>query len=141
MKGTKILLVIASIAIIGGGIDAAVLRYRNSPKAGAFGSQFEASPQPETPPLTVHGPGGEVSLDDVRFAWSPLDTLASYKLVMLDDHSRPVWSAASIDTVIRLPRTVKLQAGGTYYWLVDAVTPKGDTRTTGLREFVVMKAE
>src|SRR6266480_7954714 len=88
MKGTKSLLVIASIAIIGVGIDVAVLRYRNSPKGGALGSQFEASPQPETPPLTVHGPGGEVSLDDVRFAWSPLDTLASYKLVMLDDHWR-----------------------------------------------------
>src|SRR5438045_9597260 len=98
MKGTKILLVIPSIAIIGGGIDAAVLRYRNSPKAGAFGSQFEASPQPETPPLTVHGPDGEVSLDDVRFAWSPLATLASYKLVLPDEHPRPALSAASTPT-------------------------------------------
>ena len=147
MKGAKNLLVIATISIVGVGvgIDAAVLAHRRSPDWGEFGNQVETSPsqadtEPTTPALAVHTPGGEVSPDDVRFAWSPLDTMASYKILLLDDHARPVWSRASIDTAIRLPRSVKLEAGETYYWMVDGVTPAGDTRTTGLRQFVVMRA-
>ncbi len=87
--------------------------------------------------LTVYGPIGEVTRNGLRFVWSPLAGAISYKILLVDANSRPVWSATAPDTSIALPATVPLRAGETYLWAVDALASDGTTHSTGLREFLV----
>jgi hypothetical protein len=87
--------------------------------------------------LTVYGPSGEVRRNGLRFVWSPLAGGISYKILLVDANSRPVWSATAPDTSIALPATVPLRAGETYLWAVDALASDGTTHSTGLREFRV----
>jgi hypothetical protein len=87
--------------------------------------------------LTAYGPSGEVTRSGLRFVWSPLAGAISYKILLVDANSRPVWLAAATDTSIALPATVALRAGETYFWGVDALASDGATHSTGLREFRV----
>jgi predicted anti-sigma-YlaC factor YlaD len=87
--------------------------------------------------LTAYGPSGEVTRSGLRFVWSPLAGAISYKILLVDARSRPVWSAAAADTSISLPATVVLRSGENYLWAVDALASDGTTHSTGLREFRV----
>jgi predicted anti-sigma-YlaC factor YlaD len=87
--------------------------------------------------LTAYGPSGEVTRSGLRFVWSPLASAISYKIILVDASSHPVWSAAATDTSIALPEGVALRAGETYLWAVDGLASDGATHSTGLREFRV----
>lgn len=89
--------------------------------------------------LTGYGPSGEVTRAGLRFVWTPLAGAISYRILLVDASSRPVWSAAATDTSIALPATVALHAGETYLWAVDALASDGTTHSTGLREFRVTR--
>jgi predicted anti-sigma-YlaC factor YlaD len=87
--------------------------------------------------LTAYGPSGEVTRSGLRFVWSPLAGAISYKILLVDATSQPVWSATPTDTSMALPATVVLRPGETYLWAVDALAADGTTHSTGLREFRV----
>jgi predicted anti-sigma-YlaC factor YlaD len=87
--------------------------------------------------LTAYGPSGEVPLSGLRFVWSPLVGAISYRIMLVDANSRPVWSSTATDTSIALPATVALRTGENYLWAVDALASDGTTHSTGLREFRV----
>ena len=87
--------------------------------------------------LTAYGPSGEVTRSGLRFVWSPLAGAISYKILLVDASSQPVWSATATDTSIALPATVALRAGETYLWAADALASDGTTHSTGLHEFRV----
>jgi hypothetical protein len=89
--------------------------------------------------LIAYGPSGEVARSGLRFVWSPLAGAISYKILLVDANSRPVWSTAATDTSIAVPTTVALRAGVTYFWAVDALASDGTTHSTGLREFRVTR--
>jgi anti-sigma factor RsiW len=92
---------------------------------------------PVTGALGVYGPIGEVSSRGLRFVWSPIVGAISYRLVVTDASSRPVWSTTGADTVIALPAAVSLRPGERYFWIVDGLTSNGITHSTGVREFRV----
>lgn len=87
--------------------------------------------------LIAYGPSGEVTRSGLRFVWSPLAGAISYKILLVDASSLPVWSAAATDTSISLPATVALRTGENYLWVVDALASDGTTHSTGLHEFRV----
>jgi predicted anti-sigma-YlaC factor YlaD len=87
--------------------------------------------------LTAYGPSGEVRRSGLRFVWTPLAGAISYRILLVDASSRPVWSAAATDTSIALPAKVLLSPGENYLWAVDALAADGTTHSTGLREFRV----
>lgn len=92
---------------------------------------------PVTGALGVYGPIGEVSGRGLRFVWSPIVGAVSYRLVVTDASSRPVWSTTSPDTVVALPANVGLHTGESYFWIVDGLASNGITHSTGVREFRV----
>ena len=85
--------------------------------------------------LAAYGPSGEVTRSGLRFVWSPLPGVISYKILLVDASSQPVWSAAAADTMIAPPATVTLHVGETYLWAVDALASDGTTHSTGFHEF------
>ena len=87
--------------------------------------------------MTAYGPSGEVARSGLRFVWSPLAGEISYRILLVDANSRPIWSAAVTDTSITLPASVALHTGEAYLWAVDALASDGTTHSTGLREFRV----
>jgi hypothetical protein len=89
--------------------------------------------------ITPYGPLGDVPRTSLRFVWSPLPSAISYKLVLVDANSQPLWSTAAADTSIALPSSVSLHAGENYFWGVDALASDGTTHTTGLHEFRIRK--
>jgi anti-sigma factor RsiW len=104
--------------------------------------QFVSGTRAMTPvsgALGVYGPIGEVSSRGLRFLWSPIVGGVSYRLVVTDASSHPVWSTTSADTTVALPANVDLRAGERYFWIVDGLASNGITHSTGVREFRVAK--
>jgi hypothetical protein len=87
--------------------------------------------------LIAYGPMGDVTRSELRFVWGPLAGAISYKVLLVDANSRPVWSTTASDTSIALPATVTLRAGENYFWAVDGLASDGTTHSTGLHEFRV----
>lgn len=89
--------------------------------------------------MIAYGPMGEVTRSDLRFLWKPLAGAISYKVILVDANSRPVWSTAASDTSIALPSTVVLRVGENYFWVADGLASNGTTQSTGLHEFRVSR--
>jgi anti-sigma factor RsiW len=85
--------------------------------------------------ITPYGPIGDVRRTGLRFVWSSLPNAISYKVVLVDANSQPLWSSAAADTSIALPPSVSLLVGENYFWGADALASDGTTHTTGLHEF------
>jgi hypothetical protein len=83
----------------------------------------------------VYGPTGEVSGRELRFVWRPIAGAVSYRLVLSDASSRPIWSATGPDTAVALPASIPIRSGESYFWIVDGLASNGITRSTGVREF------
>ncbi|MEP7327273.1 MAG: zf-HC2 domain-containing protein [Gemmatimonadota bacterium] len=86
-------------------------------------------------PLIGYGPSGEVTFRSLRFVWGSAPNATAYRLTVSAADGVPVWSASTLDTIVILPDSVRLQAGRRYFWLADALLDDGATRSTGLREF------
>ena len=126
---TLIALSVAAIVLVGVRLEVIPRNRRIVPETRAT--------TPVTGALGVYGPIGEVSGRGLRFVWSPIVGAVSYRLVVTDASSRPVWSTTSPDTVVALPAKVGLRAGERYFWIVDALASNGITHSTGVREFRV----
>jgi hypothetical protein len=85
--------------------------------------------------IRPYGPMGDVRRTDLRFVWSPLPNAISYKVVLVDANSQPLWSTTAADTSIALPTSVPLHVGERYFWGADALGSDGGTYTTGLHGF------
>jgi hypothetical protein len=77
---------------------------------------------------------GELAALPGTFVWRKNDD-ASYKITVTDASGRPVWSAATSDTSIALPDTVRLARATQFFWYVDALRSDGRSVTSGVNNF------
>jgi anti-sigma factor RsiW len=89
--------------------------------------------------LRVYGPIGETKQAPERFMWGSDPTALTYHVTITTKAGADVWSGSSSDTSIVLPSSVILTAGERYLWVVDAMTNDGTTRSTGIREFGIVR--
>jgi anti-sigma factor RsiW len=90
-------------------------------------------------PLVAYGPLGSTAGAGLRFVWSAAPGRESYRLSVSRFDGQAMWSSSGTDTVATLPDSVILRPNDRYYWVVDALLNDGTTRTTGLREFGVVR--
>jgi hypothetical protein len=93
----------------------------------------------QTPPIVAYGPIGEVASAPLRFVWAAEPGATTYRLTIAKADGNPVWSHSGGDTVVALPDSVVLTPGIRYLWVTDALLEGGSSRSTGLREFVVVR--
>jgi anti-sigma factor RsiW len=90
-------------------------------------------------PLAAYGPIGSAPRTGLRFVWSAAPGAESYRLTVNRADGNPVWSLSGPDTVMALPDSVVLRSNERYFWVADALLRDGTTRSTGLREFGVVR--
>lgn len=85
------------------------------------------------PPLAI-GPQG--SVDSVSaLVWSAVPRATRYRLILLDDGGTAVWRFETTDTVALVPDSVRLEAGASYFWKVEAETGFGRWVASDLVDF------
>lgn len=63
------------------------------------------------------------AVDSARaLVWSAVPHASRYRLALLDSAGTVVWRLETTDTIAALPDTVRLRAGASYFWKVDAET-------------------
>jgi hypothetical protein len=73
-------------------------------------------------------PVNEVMLGgNAAFAWRPYASEAAYQFELVDDSGTLLLFAETRDTEIRLPPTMRLTPGATYYWSVRGRDAAGNT--------------
>lgn len=81
--------------------------------------------------------GSVLPPDSVRFTWRRANGDAGYRLTVTDDSGAARWTIDTPDTTVVLPDSVRIVAGRTYLWYVDALGADGGTRGARLRKFRV----
>jgi hypothetical protein len=92
-----------------------------------------------TVPVVAYGPIGTATRPGLRFVWSAIPGAESYRLTVSGEDLRTVWSSSGIDTLAALPDSVALRPNERYHWVADVLLSDGSTRSTGLREFTVVR--
>jgi len=88
------------------------------------------------PAIEVVGPeDGARMADSVVLRWRSVGQ-GSYQVFLLSEDGRPVWTAQTTDTVVRVPSAIVLPPGATYFWRVDAMA-NGIVASTGVRRLTV----
>jgi anti-sigma factor RsiW len=90
-------------------------------------------------PLVAYGPIGTAPRAGLRFVWGTVAGAESYRLTVSGEDARTVWSSSGIDTLAALPDSVVLRPNERYHWVADALLSDGSARSTGLREFGVVR--
>lgn len=118
---------LAAIAVYRGRprVEAPVLRAADSPGADEGVAAIEI----------VAPPDGASIADSVVLWWHSAGQ-HSYAVFFLSEDGRPLWTTKTMDTVVRLPSTVVLLPGATYFWRVDAMG-NGIVASTGVRRLTV----
>lgn len=98
---------------------------------------LRAAPGAES--LVAYGPVGESSSSSPTFVWAAEPRATSYRLTLTSSVGAPVWSASTADTVMSPAGSVRLREGERYLWVVDALLDDGSARSTGIREFRVVR--
>ena len=118
---------VAAIAVYRrlGRADEAVVRAEETPGTGEG-----------VPVIAVVSPsdGAEVR-DSVVLRWRAAGQ-DSYRVFVLSGDGRPLWTTRTTDTVARVPATIPLERGATYFWRVDAIG-NGIVASTGVRRLTV----
>jgi predicted anti-sigma-YlaC factor YlaD len=83
--------------------------------------------------------GNQASNARIVFVWHPLSRDGAYRLTLTDDQGAKVWLAATNDTTIPLPQNLSLVSRRNYYWYVDVLQPDGQSATTGITAFQVVR--
>ncbi len=90
------------------------------------------------PAISVVEPAdGGVVGDSVVLRWRSAGR-RSFEVFLLDEDGRPLWTATTADTVVRVPATTPLRPGTTYFWRVDAMG-NGIVASTGIRRLTVAR--
>lgn len=79
--------------------------------------------------------GTTVAKGRVVFSWQGAAPRLLYRLTITESTGAAVWTAETSDTTLALPADVRLVAGQTYFWLVDALGPDGRSLTTRTQRF------
>jgi len=130
-------LVPAALALAAG--MAAIAVYRGRESAGDTVIRTAGAPDATEgiPGIAVVGPAdGTVVADSVVLRWR--SGSGSYDVLLLEEDGRPLWSITTPDTVVRVPATVALRPGATYFWRVDAMG-NGIVASTGVRRLTVAR--
>jgi putative zinc finger protein len=88
--------------------------------------------------LSAWGPMGRTSIsrDSLVLAWAPSrDSNPQYHVTLADSEGGILWTGSTRDTMLRLPPSLTLPGGRTYYWYTDALLPDGRALSTGVQEF------
>ena len=82
--------------------------------------------------------GDTVPVERLPFVWRAVGSGGTY-LLRLSDESAERWTIDTADTTVVLPDSVRLDAGRSYHWWVDAMTADGRAVTTGVQRFRTAK--
>ena len=91
------------------------------------------------PGITVILPADRDVVTDsvVELRWRSGGADATYHVALQDGAGRLVWETTIGDTTATVPRTVTVERGETYFWLVDARLADGRTAASGANRFSV----
>jgi hypothetical protein len=128
--------------LIGAGVLAAaaallfVVRMPTSPET----EPRQRSPVIDQPGIIARGPmGGVAASGKPVFAWSQVADAVSYHLTVSSMAGDSVWAYSGNDTLVVLPASVQLTPGVAYLWVTDAILANGSTRSTGLKQFELVR--
>lgn len=80
-----------------------------------------AGPARDAGIVTIFPPAGTaLRADALRFVWRPFQSAIGYHVVVKEPSGAPLWTGDVADTVLVLPDSVRLRAGESYVWRVDA---------------------
>jgi len=79
--------------------------------------------------------GSTVAAGRIAFSWHPAGPGLRYSLTVTDAGGTALWKVETSDTTLLLPDGVRLAAGQTFFWLVDALAPDGRSLTTRTQRF------
>jgi putative zinc finger protein len=107
-------------------------RVRQDPpdRSGEVRSQRVNEPDAISP-IVVVSPTGRTTV----LMWRADAPSALYKVALLDSTGSVKWSERTTDTSVVVPDSVRLSAGATYYWTVDALRQDGRATTSGAHWF------
>ena len=80
-------------------------------------------------------PSGQVE-GVTTFVWSSVPQAESYHVRLFDSQGTVLWETQTADTIGKLPRSVMLRPGRSYYWKVVARTGFDREAASDLTEFV-----
>ena len=89
--------------------------------------------------IVAYSPLGEVAPESIRFMWGRLPEAISYRLTVSSPDGAVVYSNSGVDTTVVLPVNVRLVPSAKYTWVADAIMKDGSTRSTGLRDFELVR--
>lgn len=85
-------------------------------------------------------PVGRQSISDgIVFVWRPTVPGAAYRFTLTDDRGDKVWAGSTNDTTLIVPDDALLLKDRSYHWYVDALGPDGNSATTGITSFQVVR--
>jgi len=87
-------------------------------------------------PITLVAPVGTAA-DGSRFIWRALPDADRYMLVVVDSAGNEVYATETRDTAVTMPDSVRLQAGRSYLWWVQATTRLGASVTAVTQRVVI----
>jgi hypothetical protein len=83
--------------------------------------------------------GEEVRVDSLRLVWRAVPGEPLYRVTIADHAGLALWTAEVSDTAVVPPATVRLSAGGNYFWFVDALDAEARSVTTGTHGFRLVR--
>jgi hypothetical protein len=91
------------------------------------------------PDLLYPREGWAVSPTGIEFRWKPVPTALTYNVRVVTEDGDVVWEGESQDPQIKLPSSVQLASGESFYVRVGANLPEGKTVTAKVVSFVVKR--
>jgi hypothetical protein len=88
-------------------------------------------------PRTPSGPGSR----PLMLVWSPLDLAKRYRVLVFDAEGTILYRVEATDSALRLPDSVRLSPGQSYFWKVEADTGFDRWVSSKLIEFSVGTAQ
>jgi hypothetical protein len=85
---------------------------------------------------TAIAPRNEV-IEARQLIWSAVPRAGRYRVMLLDVGGTLMWRTETADTVASIPDSVRLRAGATYFWKVEAETAYGRWVASDLVDFTV----
>ena len=79
--------------------------------------------------------GDSLAVGSITFVWRGQSGKPLFQFTLTDGSGRAVWTGATTDTTLTLPRAVSLDRGRTYFWTVDALSADGRSLTTRNHRF------
>jgi hypothetical protein len=84
-------------------------------------------------------PGSMLGRAGLTFVWRSAGQEVEYKVTVTNEPGDVVWRGAGLDTVQHLPQSVRLSAGQSYSWYVDALLPDGRSAISKVQRFTVAR--